>query len=182
MFRSSLVAGLLAGAAITAFAQADPWTQHGDWARAQIQACQGVAEGPRDVCRYFAAEALRTLFGIEEFCTAERCMTAPEIESELRDNPEEWNALGSASDQSVLDNAAELAAQGHAVVAGQNVEGRSQVAIIMPGKPVPSGKWAMARVPLGACARTDAPNRSIYAEGINWVFPDAGKVTLYVRK
>jgi hypothetical protein len=182
MFRSTLLAGLLAGTAITAFAQADPWTQHGDWAKSQIQACQAVTDGPRDVCRYFAAEAMKELFGIEDFCAADRCMTAPEVESEIRNNPENWNALGNADDQTVLDNAAELAAQGHAVVAGQNVEDRSQVAIIMPGKPVPSGKWAMDRVPLGASARTDSPDRSIYGEGINWVFSDPSMVTLYVRK
>jgi hypothetical protein len=182
MFRSIAIAGLLAGTASVASAQGDPWTQHGDWVKSQISACQAVSDDSRDVCRYFAAEAFRQVFGIEDFCAAERCMTAPEIESEIRNNTQQWTVLGTADDQSVLDNARELAGQGNAVVAGQNVEDRSQVAIIMPGNPVPSGKWAMDRVPIAASARTDAPDRSVYGEGINWVFSDPARVTLYVRQ
>ena len=68
------------------------------------------------------------------------------------------------------------------MVAGQNVADRGQVAIIMPGEPVPSGKWGMDRVPIGTSARTDAPDRSIYGEGINWVFSDPARVTLYARQ
>ncbi|HZP92940.1 MAG TPA: hypothetical protein VFB20_08670 [Burkholderiales bacterium] len=181
MFRSITLAGFLAGFTSLAFGQGDPWTQHGDWAKSRINACQAASGGALDACRYFAAEAFKELFGIEDFCTADRCMTAPEIESGIRNNPEKWSVLGAASDPAVLDKARELAGQGQVVVAGQNVEDRSQVAIIMPGKPVPSGKWAMDRVPIGTAARTDAPDRSIYGEGINWVFSDPAKVTLYVR-
>ncbi len=182
MFRSTPLAGFLAGFTAMAVAQGDPWTQHGDWAKSQISGCQAVTDGPRDICRYFAAEALKELFGVDEFCAGERCMTAPEVESRIRNSPEQWSVLGTADDQAALDKARELAGQGQVVVAGQDFEDRSQVAIIMPGKPVSSGKWAMDRVPIAASTRTDAPDRSVYGEGINWVFSDPGRVTLYVRQ
>lgn len=182
MFRSILVIIVGAGAVSTVHAQGDPWTQRGDWLKSQIDACKAATSGPRDVCRYLAAEALKELFGIEDFCPATPCMTGPEIEAAIRNDPQKWSVLGSGADQAVLDKARELADQGKAVVAGHNAEDRSQVAIIMPGKAVPSGKWAMERVPLGAAARSDAPERSIYAEGINWVFSDPARVTLYVRQ
>ena len=167
---------------MTSHAQGDPWTEHGDWAKSQINDCQAATGGAVDVCRYFAAEAFKQLFGIDDFCAGTGCMTAPEIESEIRNNPEKWTVLGTADDQVAFDKARELAGQGQAVVAGQNVEDRSQVAIIMPGEPVPSGKCAMDREPIGTSARTDAPDRSIYGEGINWVFSDPTKVTLYARQ
>jgi hypothetical protein len=182
MFRSIVLAGVVSGLSMLAHAQGDPWTQHGDWAKSQINSCQSVSGDTRDICRFFAAEALKELFGIGDFCGGERCMTAPEIESQIRNSPEQWSVLGTADDQTVLDKARELAGQGQAVIAGQDVEDRSQVAIIMPGKPVPSGKWAMNRVPIGTAARTDSPDRSIYGEGINWIFTDPARVTLYVRQ
>lgn len=182
MFRSILVTVAAAGVVSTAYAQGDPWSQRGDWLKSQIDTCKAATSASRDVCRYLAAEALRELFGIEDFCPASACMTGPEIEAALRNDPHNWSVLGSAVDQAVLDKARELADQGKAVVAGHNAEHRSQVAIIMPGKAVPSGKWAMERVPLGVAARSDAPERSIYAEGINWVFSDPARVTLYVRQ
>jgi len=182
MFRSIFLVGIFSGFSVLVYAQADPWTQHGDWAKGQINNCQAVSDDTRDICRFFAAQALKELFGIDDFCGGNRCMTAPEIESQIRNSPEQWNVLGSADDQTVLDKARELAGQGQAVIAGQDVEDRSQVAIIMPGKPVPSGKWAMDRVPIGAAARTDSPDRSIYGEGINWIFSDPVRVILYVRQ
>ncbi|MGH8677211.1 MAG: hypothetical protein ACREUQ_02515, partial [Burkholderiales bacterium] len=92
-----------------------------------------------------------------------------------------WSVIGQASDQAALDKAHELAVSGKAVVAVQNVDDLGQVAIIMPGKPMASGRWRMDRVPVAAAARVDAPEKSIFAQGINWVFSNPAQVTLYTR-
>ena len=102
-----------------------------------------------------------------------------EIEWEIRNHPDKWGALGAASDQAVLDKARELAAT-KAVVAILNEEDRGQMAIIMPGAAVPSGKWGL-NVPIAVGARVDRPESSVYAKGLNWLFADPAKVTIYVR-
>jgi hypothetical protein len=181
MLRSILTAAALCTPALTAYAQSDPWTEHGDWMSSEIQNCKNSA-GDVAGCNDFAGRALDRLLGTAEFCGDTRCMLMAEIESELRNNPDRWQLVGGASDQAVLDKAHELAQAGNVVVAAQSEEGRGQLALIMPGRPVASGKWAMDRVPVAAAARSDAPERSVYAEGINWVFSDPGKVTIYSRR
>ncbi len=161
-------------------AQQDPWTQHSGWVSSAIESCKAAADD-RASCRQFPGEALRELFGVSEFCGEASCMRASEIEYEMRNNPDHWSVIGQASDQAALDRAHELAVSGHAVVAVQNVDDAGQVAIIMPGKPVPSGKWSMDRVPVAAAARVDVPEKSIFGQGINWVFSNPEQVTLYTR-
>jgi hypothetical protein len=181
MFRSILIAGTLAGLTFNAHAQNDPWTQHGNWLSAEIQSCKGSVDDVA-TCNDFAGRALDRLLGVSEFCGDTRCILMAEIEAQLRNNPDRWQLVGGALDQAVLDKARELAEAGNVVVAAQSEEGRGQVALIMPGRPVASGKWGMDRVPLGAAARSDAPDRSVYGEGINWVFSDPSKVTIYSRR
>lgn len=181
MLRSMLVAGILTGFAITAFSQSDPWTQHGDWISSAVRSCKDAA-GDQAPCADFAGQALDRLLGASEFCGESRCMLMAGIENDLRNNPERWQLVGGAADQGVLDKARELAAAGKIVVAAQSENNLGQVAIIMPGRPVPSGKWAMERVPVGAAARPDAPEKSVYGEGINWVFSDPSRVTVYAHR
>ncbi len=181
MMRSILFAGMFAGVTLTAQAQSDPWTAHGDWVSSAIQGCTESADAI-GACTTFAGEALDRLLGASEFCGSDSCMLMAQIESELRNNPDRWQLVGGATDQAVLDKARELAASGKIVIAAQSEESLGQVAIIMPGQPVPSGKWGMDRVPLGAAARPDAPEKSVYGKGINWVFSDPSKVTLYSRR
>lgn len=181
MFRSILMAGIFAGLGFTAHAQNDPWTEHGDWMSAEIQSCKDTVDDIA-VCNDFAGRALDRMLGVNEFCGDSRCKLMAEIEAEMRNNPDKWQLVGGGSDQAVLDKARELAEAGTVVVAAQSQEGQGQVALIMPGSPVASGKWGMDRVPLAAAARSDAPEKSVYAEGINWVFSDPSRVTIYNRR
>ena len=157
---------------------ADVWTENDGYLKSMINDC-GAAGADRTVCRNFTGEALNRLFGIGDFCTRSRCMMAVEIEWEIRNAPAKWGALGSANDQAVLDKARELAAT-KAVVAILNEADRGQVAIIMPGAAVPSGRWGL-KVPIGVGARVDRPEASVYAKGLNWLFADPAKVVVYVR-
>jgi hypothetical protein len=157
----------------------DTWVSNDAYLRSAIRDC--TAAGPdRTACRHFPGEALVRLFGIGDFCTESRCLKAVEIEWELRNNPDKWGVLGAANDQAVLDKARELSANGKAVIAVQNSDDRGQIGIIMPGAAVPSGKWGL-NVPIAVAARVDRPEASFYGKGINWLFSDPARVTLYVR-
>ena len=156
----------------------DVWTKNDGYLKSAINDCS-AAGADRTVCRNFTGEALNRLFGIGDFCTESRCMMAVEIEWEIRSHPDKWGALGSANDQAVLDKARELAGT-KAVVAILNEADRGQIAIVMPGAAVPSGRWGL-KVPIGAGARVDRPLASVYAKGLNWLFADPTKVVVYVR-
>ena len=156
----------------------DVWTKNDGYLKGAISDCR-AADADRTVCRHFTGDALNRLFGIGDFCTGSRCLKAVEIEWEIRNHPDKWGVLGAASDQAVLDKARELAVT-KAVVAILNEDDRGQMAIIMPGAAVPSGKWGL-KVPIAVGARVDRPESSVYAKGLNWLFADPAKVTIYVR-
>ncbi len=181
MFRNTLLAGVLAGASITSFAQVDTWAENSAWVDSAIVECQSTTDD-LTACQSFTPNALEKLFSIAEFVTDSRVMLAAEIATQMQRDPETWQPLGAASDQAVLDKAHDLAKEGKAVIAIQSVDGLGQAAIIMPGQPVPSGKWQMERVPIAAAARVDAPENSIYAKSISWVFSNPQLVTLYVKQ
>jgi hypothetical protein len=173
------VSGFAALLLLPAFAAAgDVWTENDGYLKSAINDCS-AADSDRTICRNFTGEALARLFSIGDFCTGSRCMMAVEIEWEIRNNPDKWGALGTANDQAVLDKARELAAT-KAVVAILNEEDRGQIAIVMPGAAVPSGKWGR-NVPIAVGARVDRPEASVYAKGLNWLFADPAKVAVYVR-
>ncbi|MBI3527973.1 MAG: hypothetical protein HY067_08380 [Betaproteobacteria bacterium] len=156
----------------------DVWTQNDGYLKSAINDCSAVV-ADRAVCRNFIGEALNRLFGIGEFCTRSRCMKAVEIEWKIRHDPGKWSALGTANDQAVLDKAREFAGT-KAVLAILNEEERGQIAIVMPGAAVPSGRWGL-KVPIGVGARVDRPEASVYAKSLNWLFADPAKVVIYVR-
>ena len=156
----------------------DTWTKNDGYLKSAINDCSAAASD-RTVCRNFTGDALNRLFGIGDFCTDSRCLKAVEIEWEIRNHPDKWGPRGATSDQAVLDKARELAAT-KAVVAILNEGDRGQMAIIMPGAAVPSGKWGL-KVPIAAGARVDRPESSVYGKGLNWLFADPAKVTIYVR-
>jgi hypothetical protein len=165
--------------ALPALASAqDVWTQNDGYLKNAINDCS-AADADRTICRNFTGEALNRLFGIGDFCTESRCMKAVEIEWEIRNNPGKWGALGAANDQAVLDKARELAAT-KAVVAILKEQDRGQIAIVMPGAAVPSGRWGL-KVPIGVGARVDRPEASVYGKGLNWLFADPTNVVIYVR-
>jgi hypothetical protein len=161
-------------------ALADPWAQNEAWLKGAIADCRAAGRD-RTACRHFTGEALKRLFGIGDFCGPSRCLKAVEIEWELRNTPDKWSPIGTAADQAALDKARELAARGKAVLAVQNERDRGQVAILMPGRPVPSGRWKLD-VPIAVAARVDRPGLSVYGKGLNWVFDEASQVKLFAQR
>jgi hypothetical protein len=156
----------------------DVWTENDGYLKSAINDCS-AAVTDRAICRNFTGEALNRLFGIGEFCVKDRCMKAVEIEWKIRRDPGKWDALGAASDQAVLDKARELSAT-RAVLAIFNEAERGQIAIIMPGAAIASGRWGL-NVPICVGARVDRPGESIYGKSLTWLFADPAKVNIYVR-
>jgi hypothetical protein len=148
------------------------WERNAGWLQEQIDDCAGGFDP--NACRFFPARALDRLFGIEEMCEGESCVGPWKI-AELAVEGEGWTELGKASDQAVLTRAAEMARGGLAVVA---IHG-GMVALVMPGELFPSQRWNR-NVPLAVGARVDDPMASVYAKGLNFLFSDPAKVTLYV--
>ena len=76
--------------------------------------------------------------------------------------------------------ARELAAT-KAVVAMLKQADRGQIAIIMPGAAVASGRWGL-RVPVSVSARVDHPEKSVYAKALSWLFAGPQDVVLYAQR
>jgi hypothetical protein len=154
------------------------WDQNAGWLQEQIEDCVQRTGG--FVCTYFPARALNQLFGIGEFCDAERCLRPHEIAAQIAKDGQ-WTALGKASDQAILNQAQEMATGGLPVIAVQTANDKGLIAIVMPGKPVTSQSWGR-KVPLAVGTRLDKPEASVYSQGLSYLFSDPSKVTLYVQK
>jgi hypothetical protein len=154
------------------------WDRNAAWLEQQIASCAGGADP--DACRYFPARALARLYGLAELCSGDRCMTSPQIAAKVAAGGE-WSLLGAASDQKVLTRAQDMAVGGLPVIAVQAAGDTGLVAIVMPGKLFPSQSWKHG-VPIAVGTRVDRPELSVYNKGLNFLFRDPTKVTLYARK
>jgi hypothetical protein len=152
------------------------WQRNATWLEEQIGACaDGDKPGP---CRSFPARALDRLFGIPDLCSQASCISPSQLAASIAKGSG-WSVLGQATDQTVLTQAQEMATGGMPVVAVNEVTG--WVALVMPGKLYPSERWRR-NVPASVGTRLDQPEASVYGKGLNFLFSDPSKVTLYVHK
>ena len=152
------------------------WARNADWLEEQIADC--AREQDIATCRSFSARALSRLFGVLGVCDETSCMNSPQLSSEIaKGGP--WTALGAATEQSVLSLAQKMAIGGMPVVAVNADVG--WVVLVMPGELYPSQRWHR-NVPVAAGTRLDQPDGSVYGKGLNFLFSDPTKVTLYVYK
>jgi len=175
-FIAAVSACILTGSA--AMAGNTTWERNASWLEEQVRHC--ATGNDDDACRYFPARALARLFGLAEFCSGSNCMNSPEIAAKITAGGE-WSLLGPASDQKVLTQAQDMAVGGLAVVAVRGSGDMGLVALIMPGKLFPSQRWKHG-VPIAAGARVDKPEASVYGKGLNFLFSDPTKVSLYAHK
>lgn len=152
------------------------WERNADWLEEQIEDC---AEGwDTAACRYFSARALRRLFGVPEVCSGESCMNPTQLAERIAKG-DPWAELGAATEQTVLNQAQQMATGGLPVVAVN--ESIGWVVLVMPGNLYPSVRWRR-NVPVAVGTRLDEPYASVYGQGLNFLFSDPSKVTLYVHK
>lgn len=172
--RFLLMLGLFLLATHTAVAAETTWGRNADWLEKQIAGCADGSDP--DACRFFPARALSRLFGLDELCQDGSCVGPWTVAETVLDG-NDWAELGSASEQTVLSMARDMATGGLPVIA---VHG-GMVALVMPGPLFPSQRWSR-NVPLAVGARVDEPTASVYAKGLNFLFSDPSAVTLYVYK
>jgi hypothetical protein len=174
--RVLVAAGLALLCCIPPAAAQNTWERNAQWLEKQFEFC--AEEGDREACRFFTARTLSRLFGFSELCDEARCLTSPQLVAELSASAD-WKQIGVASEQTALTRAREMAVGGLPVVAMQS--DRGQVVLVMPGELYPSASWRR-KVPMAAGTRTDQPDASVLRKGLNFMFSDPSKVTLYVYK
>jgi hypothetical protein len=152
------------------------WARNADWLAEQIADC--AQEQDIATCRTFSARALARLFGVLGVCDDRRCMNSLQLSGEIAKSAA-WKPLGAATEQSVLTMAQQMAVGGLPVVAVNAAVG--WVVLVMPGDLYPSQRWRR-NVPAAAGTRLDQPDGSVYGKGLNFLFSDPTKVTLYVYK
>ena len=164
----TLLAAFDAGAETT-------WERNANWLEEQIGEC---AEGRPATCRHFAARALDRLFGLPDLCAQASCISASELAATITKGTG-WSVLGQATEQAVLTQAQDMAVGGMPVVAVH--ESTGWVVLVMPGKLYPSERWRR-NAPASVGTRLDQPEASVYGKGLNFLFSDPSKVTLYVHR
>jgi hypothetical protein len=178
MLIRALVLGSALASAGGAIAGDTTWDRNASWLREQIDNC---VEGKGEyACRHFAARALHQLFAIDDYCKADACLQSHEIAAELSKDSH-WEVIGKGDQQAVLNQAQEMATGGLPVIAVQAGADKGLVAIVMPGRLVPSQRWSR-NVPVSVGTRLDKPEGSVYGKGLNFLFSDPSKVTLYAYK
>ena len=152
------------------------WQRNATWLEEQIGEC---AEGSNlATCRHFPARALSRLFGLTDLCAHATCISAAQLAAAIAKGTG-WSVLGQATEQTVLTQAQDMAVGGMPVVAVNESSG--WVVLVMPGKLYPSERWRR-NVPISVGTRLDQPEGSVYGKGLNFLFSDPSKVTLYVHK
>jgi hypothetical protein len=175
MLRLSACLLLLFAAPALAAAQTT-WERNADWLQGQIEECAQASD--LGACRTFAARALDRLFGIPDVCAQASCLSAGQLAASITKG-QAWSVLGQATEQSVLTQAQEMAIGGLPVVAVNESSG--WVVLVMPGQLYPSERWRR-NVPACVGTRLDQPDASVYGKGLNFLFSDPAKVTLYAHK
>ena len=91
-----------------------------------------------------------------------------------------WRALGDGDEQSVLDEAQQLANSGKCVVAINTSEGQSNIAWILPGEMEKSTSWGV-NCPNSATFIPHSSKWSYVGQTLNYAWKKPGGVVLYAR-
>ena len=152
------------------------WARNASWIEEQIDDC---AEGSKPAtCRNFPARALDRLFGLPDLCSEASCISVGQLAQAIT-RGQGWAVVGPATEQTALTQAQQMAVGGMPVVAVN--ESTGWVVLVMPGKLYPSERWRR-NVPTAVGTRLDQPDASVYGKGLNFLFSDPSKVTLYVHR
>ena len=176
MPRTTVAAAWLLYLVSGACAAQTTWERNAQWIEAQIESC--AEDWDTAACRYFSARALNRLFGLADLCSGQSCMSPIELVERIAGGGP-WAQLGAATEQTVLTQAQQMAIGGLPVVAVNASVG--WVVLVMPGDLYPSQRWRR-NVPVAVGTRLDQPDASVYGQGLNFLFSDPSKVTLYVHK
>ncbi len=134
-------------------------------------------------CNVFTSRALERIFGIEDFKSGNKHLSANQIHEFVSTKPDIWTKLGNASDQNALLEAQGYANIGKAVLAVlKNSSGSGHVAIIIPGELSNSSDWSL-KVPNSASFFLNKPEKSYVGKKLSYAFSkkNLSKIEIYGR-
>lgn len=133
-------------------------------------------------CSYFVAKSLQLLYKVDDFTPATngKWLTADEIVKYVRAHTESWSRLGMASDQRVLADAAQGAANGQPVIATMVGDPHGHVALVLGGKLQQSTTWSM-NVPNSAAFSLNNVNKAYVFCRLSAAFSKPSNVEIYWR-
>ncbi len=130
-------------------------------------------------CNRFTAEALCRFYEINDFQQDEDYVTYREIKDVVTLNGGIWEPIGLATSQESLEQAQKNANNTKATIAFDPTKS-NHVAIILPGKMVPSGSWGLD-VPNSASFFIHKPE-CYYNKGLSYSFSAPEGIILYSKK
>jgi hypothetical protein len=133
-------------------------------------------------CNYFVGKAIQLLYTVDDFTPARngKWLTADEIVMYVKAHHESWSRLGPASDQKVLADAAQGAANGQPVIATMTGDPHGHIALILGGKLEQSTTWKK-NVPNSAAFSLNNVQKAYVFCRLSAAFSDPSNVEIYWR-
>jgi len=137
-------------------------------------------------CSIFASKAIQKLYKIDDFVLPGlpgESLRANEIAGYVQSHPEKWTFIGTADQQSALDEAQVHANGNLATIAIMVGNPTGHVAIILPGTQQPSGFWNGLLTPNSASFFLNKPKQSYVGKPLSFAFKlvEIKDVKLYGR-
>lgn len=135
-------------------------------------------------CKEFPAKAVNGYFGIADFIDEKADGGYVAIEDIMAhvESASNWEKLGPATDQGVLDQAQQNANEGKAVIAISDQQGIGNVAIIMEGKQESSGSWGGLNCPNSASFFMKNHKGSYVGKKLSFAWGKPDGIWVYGRK
>ena len=130
-------------------------------------------------CRSFTSEAICRFYNIEDFQEKSAYIDYRDIKDVIVQFSE-WELLGPASDQDVLDKAQKNANNHIATVAWDSSKDYGHIAIILPGQQKKSGKWGLMCPNSASFFRHKA--ECYFDKPLSYSFTSPKNIMLYAKK
>jgi hypothetical protein len=152
--------------------------------KADATPVEGNQLNDTSACNWFLSRALEKLYGVTDFIPVgdDEWLNANAIYDHVQSDPN-WSRLGLASDQTVLADAAQGAANGQPVIAARKGQPNGHVALILPGELLPSDHWHL-NVPNSASFFLDEDKTVVKAYvgcRLSWAFKNPDSVEIFWR-
>lgn len=166
------------------WAQDTPWSGSIGWAEQKLTDCrESSADRFPSPCTRFVSEALERVYAVTDFKKGTSYLTGYRVQTILNGVDSGWTMIGTALEQSALNEAQKIANDGNPVVAVLQAASNGHVALVLPGSVKRSLTW-QRRVPNAASFFSNQPGRSFIAKSLSYAFDpsSAEKVNLYYRQ
>ena len=144
-------------------------------------ACKESSDDDRRMCKHYTAEAICKYNGIEDFENSDGTyLEYHDLFIAITDSPN-WKFLGEANEQSVLDDAQNLANRGFPVVCIDAQDKHKFAVLIIEGEAQSSKKWGLTCPNSAAFFPSKRPEPYIN-KTLNYAFKKPKGLEIFVRK